>query len=178
MKLLPLLVVSLFAAAAPVFAQQPTPPGVPGAPTPGQNAVAQPMWRATLPGGSYEVALRAIISVSIHEYVVDNAARVTEVNIDTAGSSQVRFYYIEPNVPNAPGGVGAATVEKVTQMFQEGVERTGQSDVWRRVVKSYPTTTHARTVEFRLATKDALNKLFDSAESAFRLNKNTVFKGE
>jgi hypothetical protein len=177
MKLLPLLAVSLFATAATLSAQQPT-PGLPGAPTPGQNAVAQPMWRATLPGGSYEVALRSIISVSIHEYVVDNAARVTEVNIDTAGSALVRFYYIEPNTINAPGGIGAATVEKAQQMFQEGVDRTGQSDVWRKVVKSYPTTTHARTIEFRLASKDSLNKLFDSAESAFRLNKNTVFKGD
>jgi hypothetical protein len=173
MKLLPLLAMSVFAT-APLLAQQPTPPGA--ATPPQQTAI--PMWRATLPGGSYEVALRSIISVSIHEYVVDGAARVTEVNVDTAGSALARFYYIEPNTVNAPAGIGAATVEKAQQMFQEGVEKTGQSDVWRKVVKSYPTTTHARTIEFRLATKDALNKLFDSAESAFRLNRNTVFKGD
>jgi hypothetical protein len=45
-------------------------------------------------------------------------------------------------------------------------------------VKSYPTTTHTRTVEFRFGSKETLTKLFESAESAFRLQRNTVFKGD
>ena len=69
-------------------------------------------------------------------------------------------------------------MEKAQQLLQEGAQRTGQEDAWRKVVKSYPTTTHTRTVEYRFANKETLTKLFESAESAFRLQKNTVFKGE
>lgn len=172
MKLLPLLAALL--AAPALFAQQ---PATPAAATP-PPATAMPMWRATLPGGTYEVALRSIVSVSTHEYVVDGAARVTEVNIDTVGSALVRFYFIEPNTVSAPAGFGAATLEKTQQLLQEGAQRSGQEDAWKKVAKSYPATTHTRTIEYRIGTKDALGKLFDSAEAAFRLNKNTVFKGD
>jgi hypothetical protein len=170
MKLLPLLAALL---AAPVlYAQTPAP----ATPAPG---TAMPMWRANLPGGSYSVALRSIVSVSTHEYVVDGAARVTEANIDTTGAALVRFYFIEPNTVSAPAGFGAATVEKAQALLQEGADRAGQaSDAWKKVVKSYPTTTHQRTIEYRLTSKDEVQKIFESAEAAFRLNKNTVFKGE
>ena len=166
----PLLVSLLFAAAPLLHAQTPAPGATPAPGT------AMPMWRANLPGGAYSVALRSIVSVSTHEYIVDAVARVTEVNIDTAGSALVRFYYIEPTTPAAPLGLGTATIEKAQELLQEGAERTGQ-DVWKKVAKSYPLTTHARTVEYRLASKETLQKLFDSAESAFRLGKNTVFNG-
>lgn len=175
MKLLPLLL-SLIAAPA-LFAQQPAATPAAGQATPSPNT-AIAMWRATLPGGTYSVALRSIVSVSTHEYVVDGAARVTEVNIDTTGAALVRFYFIEPNTVAAPAGFGAATVEKAQQLLQEGAQRAGQDDVWKKVVKSYPTTTHTRTIEYRFGNKETLAKLFESAESAFRLNKNTVFKGE
>jgi hypothetical protein len=175
MKLLPLLAAALLGAPA-LFAQQPAAPGGTATPPPQSNI---PMWRANLPGGSYSVALRSIVSVSTHEYVVDGVARVTEVNIDTVGSALVRFYYLEPNTVNAPAGFGAATAEKAQQLFQEGLEKSGQAgDVWKKVVKSYPVTTHSRTIEYRIPSKEAVLKIFDSAEAAFRLQKNTVFKGD
>jgi hypothetical protein len=168
MKILPIIALCL---AAPLLhAQTPNPAATP------MPGTVMPMWRANLPGGSYSVALRSIVSVSTHEYIVDNAARVTEVNIDTTGAALVRFYYLEPNTPVLPSNIGAATIEKAQQLFQEGAERSNQ-EVWKKVSKSYPTTTHARTIEYRLASKDALTKLFESAETAFRLNKNTVFNG-
>src|SRR4051794_4088265 len=49
------------------------PTGTPSA-TPAPTNI--PMWRCNLPGGSYSVALRAIVSVSLHEYMVDGVARV------------------------------------------------------------------------------------------------------
>ncbi len=147
--------------------------------TPNPSATPPPtniqMWRCNLPGGSYSVALRSIVSVSTHEYMVDGAVRVTEVNIDTTGNSLARFYYIEPNTPASPIGLGTSTIEKAQQLLQEGAERTGQ-DVWKKVVKNYPTTTHAHTIEYRVTDKDSLTKLYESAESALRLNKNTVFE--
>ncbi len=139
-------------------------------PTPSPNSTStviatRPLWKCTLPGGTYQVLVSAILSVSQHEYVVDGAARVTEVNIDTSGSLAVRFYYIEPATTSGPGGIGAATLGKVQGILTEAAERSG-SDSWKKVVKSYPVTTHARTVEFRVGSKDSLSRIFTSAANS------------
>lgn len=127
-----------------------------------------PLFRASLPGGTYEVAVRRIVAVSIHEYIVDAVARVTEVNIDTDGSLLARFYFLEPNTPNAPGGIGAAALEKAQQLLTTAADKTGQ-DAWKKVVKNYPTTTHSRTVEYRLESRADLDRIFAAAEECFRL---------
>jgi len=127
-----------------------------------------PLWICVTPGGTYEVALRSIVSVSSCEYIVDNVARVTEVNIDTGGNMAVRFYYIEPMTPNSPIGLGQSTINKLQDVVTEAAERTGQDEVWKKVVKNYPTTTHAHTIEYRVDSKDDLTKIFTSAELAFR----------
>jgi hypothetical protein len=159
--------------AMPMWGQQPLP--APSAtPPPG----AQPVWRCELPGGIYEVLLRAIVSVSSHEYIVDGTARVTEVNIDTNGSLAVRFYYLEPITATSPFGIGQATLDKAQELAKEALDRSGQGDIWKRVMKNYPTTTHARTVEYRIESKAELQKLFESAETAFRFGRNTTFKSQ
>lgn len=133
-----------------------------------QTSGRLPAWRAELPGGTYTVALRAITSVSLQEYVVDNVGRVTELNIDTSGNALARFYYVEPLTPESPMGVGQSTINKVQEMAEEAADRTGQSEVWKRVVKNYPTTTHAHTIEYRVDSREKLEKLFRSADNAFR----------
>ena len=70
-------------------------------------------------------------------------------------------------------GLVRALLEKLLG-FLDG----GCAEAWKKVLKSYPTTTHQRTIEYRLPSKEAVQKIFDSAEAAFRLQKNTVFKGE
>jgi hypothetical protein len=147
----------------------------PTTPQPGGQQTAIPIFRAQLPGGVYEVAVRAMVSVSSHEYLVDATARVVEVNIDTAGSLLARFYYLEPNTPAPPSGLGASVVQKAEQLLTQAADKTGQ-DAWRKVVKNYPTTTHARTVEYRLQSREDLNKIFEAAEEAFRLQRNKSVK--
>ncbi|MEA3189382.1 MAG: hypothetical protein QOD99_3212 [Chthoniobacter sp.] len=159
------------AAAATLRAQTPAP-----SPTASLDPTRQPLWRCELPGGTYEVALRAVISVSSHEYLVDGAARVTEVNLDTTGSMTVRFYFIEPITPQSPIGLGQSAIDRAQELAKEVAGRTGQDAIWEKVVKNYPTTTHARTIEYRLESADQLRKVFESAESAFRLGKNTTLK--
>jgi len=159
-----LLVMSLLSVT--LFAQAPTPP-----PSTNATNAAMPLFRAKLPGGMYEVAVRAMVAVTSHEYIVDGIARVTEVNVDTSGSLLARFYYIEPQQPNSPLGLGTATVEKAQELFKQAADKTGQ-DVWKKVVKNYPTTTHARTVEYRVQKREDLDKIFEAAEEAFRLQKN------
>jgi len=153
-------------------------PGNSPSPSPSPSRI--PMWRADLPGGTYEVAVRSIISVSTHEYVVDGVARVTELNIETPGSVEVRFYYLEPVVSNSPIGIGQSTLDKMQELATEASSRVspGEEPPWEKVVKSYPTTTHAHTVEYRLDSKDDIQNLFNSVDQAFRLGQNTEIKVE
>ena len=160
----PVLILLALATAAFAQSKPSTTPSTSATPTPTPTPVnaTRNLWTCTLPGGSYQVLVSAMLSVSQHEYVVDGAARVTEVNIDTAGQFAVRFYYIEPAVTAGPGGLGAATFGKVQSILTDAADRSG-SDAWKKVVKSYPTTTHARTIEFRVSSKDSLTKIFTSA---------------
>lgn len=161
-------ILPFLALAVTAFAQAPGTTQPTGAQQPPSQAnTTRPIWRANMPGGTYEIVVGAIVSVSSHEYVVDGAARVTEINVDTAGQLAVRFYYIEPAVVAGPGGIGAASVAKVQNLLTEAAERSG-TDAWKKVVKSYPATTHARTVEYRVASKDSLNKIFASASKCLR----------
>lgn len=133
-------------------------------------------WRCELPGGIYEVAVRSIVSVSRHEFVVDNVARVIEVNIDTLGNSAVRFYFLEPNAPKTPDGVGQSILDRASDLAKEVAGRTNLDDAWKRVVKNYPTTTHTHTVEYRVQSEEQLQKIFESADSSFRNVRTAVLK--
>ena len=158
----------LVALAGAVEAQSTSPSATPDVPN--------RFWRCDLPGGIYEVAVRAIISVSTHEYVVDNAARVTEVNVDTQGNMAVRFYFIEPNTPKAPSGIGQSAIDRVTELTKEAGDRLGVSDAWKKVVKSYPTSTHAHTVEYRVDTEDQLKQIFTSVQNCFETGRGGSLK--
>jgi len=158
---LPALLLALMTASMP--AQSPSPSATPN--TTGRI----PLWICVTPGGTYEVALRSMVSVSSCEYIVDAVARVNEVNIDTTGNMAVRFYYIEPLTPSSPIGLGQSTINKAQEILTEAAERTGQDETWKKVVKNYPTSTHAHTIEYRVDSKDELDKIFASAEQAFRL---------
>jgi len=136
------------------------------------NSREIPMLRVQLPGGTYAVALRSIISVSQHEYLVDGIARVTEVNIDTAGTLLARFYFLEPAVSNTPAAVVNAAADQAQRLLKEAADKTGQ-DVWKKVTKTYPTTTHARTAEYRVDSLETLGKIFTAADQALRLQKDT-----
>lgn len=165
------LLLVLLATAATAFAQEPA-----ASPSPSPTRLQRGVWQADLPGGKYIVRLSAITSVSIHEYIVDNAARVTEVNIGTSGSEMVRFYVIEPNVPKAPGNIGQSVIDKAEEKANELLNRTKMDETWSKVMKSYPTTTHAHTIEYRLPTRDTLDKLFESIQDSWLNQRAAVFK--
>lgn len=134
------------------------------------------VWTADMPAGKYIVRLSAITSVSMHEYVVDGSVRVIEVNVGTKGSELARFYYLEPNTPQAPGGIGQSAIDKVKERAEEASDRLGASTLWQKVTKNYPTTTHARTIEYRVGSKDDLKKLFESVEKSWLDGEGRTFK--
>lgn len=138
--------------------------------------IRKEVWKAEMPAGDYIVRLTSITSVSMHEYLVDGTAKVAEVNIGTRGSELVRFYFIEANAPSAPNGIGQSGIDKVKEKIQEGSERLGTDQMWQKVSKNYPTTTHAHTVEYRVGSKEVLLKLFKSVEDAWLKGTGGTFK--
>lgn len=131
-------------------------------------------WQCELPGGTYIVDTTHIASVSTHEYIVDAGARVVELTVATTSSVTARFYYIEPLAKTIAGERGQQLLDKVEERVTGLAERVGQEPVWKKVIKNYPTTTHAHTVEYRLENKDNVQKLFDSVMNAWRQNKDVT----
>lgn len=132
-------------------------------------------WQAELPGGAYVVALDRISSVGKHEYLVDGGFVVTEVTIDTVGSAIARFYYGEPYRPDVPGATGQAINRRIQDTVDTVKERTGANQTDRLVIKNYPTSTHAHTIEFRINNKDNLNALFQSVNRSWMTGRGVKF---
>lgn len=151
------------------------------APLSGQEATPTPeprrgFWEARLAGGNYLVRLDAIRSISQHAYLVDGVGQVSEVNICTGGSALVRFYVVEAYTPQTPGGVGQSAVNLIQERGKQLAERLGGSAVNEMVLKNYPATTHARTIEFRLTSREDLDKLYESVERSWTRSRGEVFK--
>ncbi len=166
---------NLLAAIISAAALMPAALSQPASPSPSPE-VKRGVWRAELPGGIYIVRLSSITSLSLHEYVVDGAARVAEVNVATSGSELARFYFIEPLAPKSPVGLGQSGINLVTERAGELLARTGADSVTNSVLKNYPASTHAHTIEYRIESKDMLQKLFDSAEKAWLDERAGTFK--
>lgn len=163
--------------ATPSFGQRAAPAAA-ATPTPVTSSRPDALWRGELPGGVFLVALRSIVSISSHEYVVDGLARVTEVNIATASTVEARFYFLEPMGANSTSTT-AATLEMLQQRVQDlSASHPEVEAVWQKVVKNYPTTTHAHTVEYRLSSKADLQSLYESLEQSWTTGKGVNFKTE
>ncbi len=146
-------------------------PGVPDPAAEGTPEGRKGIWEATLPGGTYMVALNRVTSVSRHKYLLDGSLIVDEVTIDTTGQALVRFYHLTP--AGGPPAVGD-TVERNKGIFETPAVSPG-GDLRDMVVKKYPDTTHARTVEYRLMSEQQLTGLFNSAKEAWLSGKGARY---
>jgi hypothetical protein len=133
-------------------------------------------WQADLNGGHYMVKLGNIVSASKHEYVVDGAARVVEVTIGTNTSLAARFYFIEPLGKDSPLAMTRTAIERAQQVAERVGERAGES-VSDRVVKNYPNSTHAHTVEWSVASEGQLNSLYASLTRAIARGRGEAWSG-
>jgi hypothetical protein len=170
--LLPCFAILLWSASM-IHAQNPAQP---------QNTEDSPranrFWQATLPGGHYMVALDRISSVSRHRYLLDGALIVDEVTIDALGQSLARFYHITP-VTDAAGGSGVgAAASRVTgrgsQLLDKAANIAG-TGIHEMVVKKFPETTHAKTIEYRLLSAEELSGLHDSVRTAWESGRGRKF---
>lgn len=177
-----LVPLTLAVAAAGLSAQTPTPSPSPS-PTPGENGEDQSgetnydtvtYWKAELPGGTYVVAHDSINGVSSQQYILDGAARVTEVNVSTSGTLQPRFYFIEPVSIPGPAGDTATQVMSAAKVAASAV--IPSDPLWAKVVKQYPVTTHAGTIEYRLETKAQLDALYTSLEQSWISGRTETYR--
>ena len=132
-------------------------------------------WECSLPGGEYSVNLGAITSVSKHSYVLDGTLLVTEATVDTTGTALARFYYIEPITKDTTFNALARIQKRAEELRNRGQSRTG-TKADEMAQKSYPTTTHARTIEFRIMNEVELNALYKSLYQAWTSGKGRTFR--
>lgn len=135
-------------------------------------------WTAELNGGTYIVRLDTVRSVSLSAYIVDGGVMVTEVTIATDSDVMGRFYYMEPFSVKTGTSLGDTALDKIKSSAEEVATRTGNADKMLLVMKNYPTTTHAKTVEYRVASKEVINKLFVSARDAWLTSNSRKFSVE
>ncbi len=126
-------------------------------------------WRLTLPAGKVTLDLTKVTTIAQHEYISDELFRVTELNIATTSDLLIRLYYLEKYIPlkGASGEVLKGAADRIQQKAQLVADTTGIEPIWRQVHKNYPTTTHARTVEYRLHSKEDLAKIRKHIEAAW-----------
>jgi len=132
-------------------------------------------WHAHLPGGAYHVALGTITSISKHSYVLDGTLFVSEVTIDTTGNSLARFYFIEPISSDTKFNVVQRLQSTLGKVQEKAGEYSG-TKIDELAQKTYPHTTHAKTIEFRILTEQELGALFSSVYRAWDTGKGRTFR--
>lgn len=137
-----------------------------GSNTAEEAPISKRFWTVSLPGGEYTVALDRISSVSIHEYVLDLNNIVTEVVVDTNGRALARFYHVRSVLEDVGSGAGGRIVERGKEIVERAGQRTG-TNAADLPPKSYPTTSHAGMIEYRLKNLNDLKAIFHSAQGAW-----------
>lgn len=135
-------------------------------------------WQASVKDGHYMVALDRITSVSRQKYLLDGSIVVDEVTVDTLGETVARFYFISPLTDEAGGSAAADTASRVVDRARGLVDRNAARaglDVQNMVVKKYPETTHAKTIEYRVMSEAQLSALYRSVRTAWEKNRGREF---
>ena len=140
------------------------------------DPIPSKFWKASLPGGEYMVALSSISSIAKHTYIVDGTARVYEVTVADKSSAIARFYYIEAVTDSSPLNAGQVVLDRLKNASKEATERVGAGDVWDQVIKNYPSSTHAKTIEFRLTVKSNIDSAYESVSRAWEKGRGENFK--
>jgi hypothetical protein len=134
-------------------------------------------WQATLSGGNYRVALGRIVSVSRHKYALDGALIVDEVTVDTVGQALARFYFITPLTDSAADNAVSSLASHGRELIDRAAQRTG-SGIQNMVVKKYPETSHAKSIEYRILSESELTALYTSISNAWESGKGRQFSAK
>lgn len=176
-KTLPALMVALLAAPLHVHAQNQPPPA---ASEEKNGDVAQPnrFWQANVGGGHYMVALDRISAISRHKYVLDGAVMVDEVTVDALGQALARFYFLTPLTDAMTGSAAGNAASRIVDRGREIIDKaasTAGTEVHNMVVKKFPETTHAHTIEYRVLSEQELTGLYNSVRTAWESGRGRKF---
>ncbi|TLD68950.1 hypothetical protein FEM03_20020 [Phragmitibacter flavus] len=145
-------------------------------PASGEQESNPAFWQAKFNnGGHYLAKIGNISSASRHEYIANAAARVVEVTIAASGAVVARFYYLEPVGKDSSIAPVVNTINKVQSLAQKTANNISPGAADIKVVKDYPNTTHAHTVEYALQSEAALDSLFQSLLKAIDLNRGRTW---
>lgn len=145
----------------------------------GDTPTRDGLWDGRMNGGNYIVRCNSIIALSMHEYISDGVARVVEVNLTLNSAQVVRFYFLEPYKPETGSNAvtaGTQALDRAKGMFEQAAGRVSPELTTPKVVKNYPTSTHAHTVEYVIKDEARLNSLFQSLERGFRTGQGRIWK--
>jgi hypothetical protein len=132
-------------------------------------------WQADLAGGSFMVALDRIASISRHQYVLDGALIIDEVTIDTVGQALTRFYFITPITDAAAATSLTGIANRGRELVDKAAQRAG-TEVQNMVVKKYPDTSHAKSIEYRVLSERDLTALYASVRNAWESGRGRQFR--
>jgi hypothetical protein len=134
-------------------------------------------WQARFVNGShYLVKLDRIATASKHEFIGNGAARVVEVTIGTDSAVVARFYYLEPLGKDTPIAAGQIVMDRAEQLAKQAAGRVSPNAAKLQVVKDYPTTTHAHTVDYVVQEEAVLLSLYESLLRSINTSKGRIWK--
>lgn len=144
----------------------------------GDTPTRDGLWDGRMNGGNYIVRCNSIIALSKHEYISDGVARVVEVNLTLNSAQVVRFYFLEAAKVEGSSMVNAGqqALDRARGMVEQAAGRVSSTLTDPKVVKNYPASTHAHTVEFVIKEEARLNSLFQSLERGFRSGQGRIWK--
>ena len=166
MKTFALSLLSLVVLAVCAHAQSST-TGTSGTTNASQTDSNPRYWQASFAnGGHYLVRLDRISSASKQIYISDGSARVVEVNIGADNAVVARFYFLEPAGRDTPIAAGQIIMDRAQDVAKTVASKVSPSAAQLQVVKNYPASTHAHTVEFVLQDEATLDSLYSSLMQA------------
>lgn len=132
-------------------------------------------WQCNINGNELMVAVDRIGSISKTQFLLDGGLLCTEVTIDTlGGQSLARIYHVVPATEGTSANAAAKMVDRARDLVDNKAARMG-TQMHEMVQKSYPTTTHAHTVEFRVMDVQDLNALYASLKATWITGKGRNF---
>jgi hypothetical protein len=124
----------------------------------------------TTAGGEWICDRRDVMSVSCHTYELAGSVRVWEVTVSERSSNSVRFYYTKPiamdtahtGSPSEEGSGGKLDTLTGQSTSAPPGQSSGEDKANLKVPvrKSYPETTHAHTIEYRVKDHEELDSVY------------------
>jgi hypothetical protein len=132
-------------------------------------------WLCKIKGSELMIAVDRIAAISKTQYVLDGGVLVDEVVIETNGGQALnRIYSLRPVTDAMASNPASKIIDRVRDVATERGSRLG-TNLHEMVEKNYPTTSHARTVEFRVVAPEDLDVLYASLKDTWITGKGRVF---